>query len=100
MAEVGSIEIEVVYALPQRQSVVTLTVPAGTTVEQAVARSGILGACPEIDRGNLQVGIYGERVALKRVLREQDRIEIYRPLIADPKQVRRKRALGALKNKR
>ena len=88
MADPGRdlIEIEVVYALPQTQTVVTLKVPRGTTVGEAIERSGIAA------QDAVAVGIHGRRVAPSAVLREHDRIEIYRPLIADEKQLRRKRA--------
>ena len=86
------IEIEVVYALPQAQTVVTLRVPAGTTVQEAIARSGIAARHPEIDRASMLTGICGRRAPPSAVLREHDRVEIYRPLSADPKQARGRRA--------
>jgi len=86
------IEVEVAYALPQTQSVVILKVPVGTTVREAIARSGIAAQAAEGDWDAVAVGVFGRRVPLTTVLHEHDRIEIYRPLIADPKQARRKRA--------
>lgn len=85
-------KIEVVYALPQVQTLLTVEVPSGATVEQGIRLSGMLDKHPEIDLANSKVGIFGKLVKLDVALREKDRIEIYRPLIADPKEVRRKRA--------
>jgi len=86
------ISVEVVYALPQKQEVLTLKIGAGALVSEAIARSGILRDFPEIDLASAKVGIYGKQVKLDTVLRDKDRVEIYRALIADPKEVRRKRA--------
>lgn len=84
--------VEVVYALPQKQEALSLKIRAGAVVSEAIARSGILRDFPEIDLASAKVGIYGKQVKLDAVLRDKDRIEIYRPLIADPKEIRRKRA--------
>lgn len=84
--------VEVVYALPQKQEVLSLKIRPGAVVSEAIARSGILRDFPEIDLASAKVGIYGKQVKLDAVLRDKDRIEIYRPLIADPKEIRRKRA--------
>lgn len=86
------IEVEVAYALPRTQIVVTLKVPAGTTLREAIARSGIAAQPAGGDWNLVAVGICGKRAPLSTVLHEHDRVEIYRPLIADPKQARRKRA--------
>ena len=86
------IEVEVAYALPRTQTVVTLKVPIGTTVKEAIALSGIAAQPADGDWNTVAVGIFGKRAPLATVLRERDRVEIYRPLIADPKQARRKRA--------
>lgn len=87
------IPVEVAYAQPQRQLIVELEVPEGTTLEQAVRASGILAEFPEIDLGGRnKVGIFGKVAPMDRVLRPHDRVEIYRPLIADPREVRRRRA--------
>jgi hypothetical protein len=86
------ISVEVVYALPRKQEVLSLRIRSGALVSEAIARSGILRDFPEIDLASAKVGIYGKQVKLDAVLRDKDRIEIYRPLIADPKEVRRKRA--------
>src|SRR5687768_11641528 len=94
MDEPGSvlIEVEVVYALREAQTVMRVQVPYGTTIAQAIAASRILERHPEIDAGAMRVGIFGQRKALTAVPDDGDRIEIYRPLIADPKEARRNRA--------
>lgn len=84
--------IEVVYALPEEQQLITLDVEQGTTVEQAVKLSGILEKYPEIDLSKNKLGIFGKATKAEQELRDKDRVEIYRPLIADPKESRRKRA--------
>ena len=88
----NEILVEVAYALPKQQLILELMVPEGTTAEQAVDKSGILAKFPEIDPAQNKLGIFGKLVKGDTVLRERDRVEIYRPLIADPKEVRRKRA--------
>ena len=87
-----TINIEVVYALPHEQTLLRKNVPAGTTVADAIQASGILQKHPEIDLATSKLGIFGKLTKADVVLRDKDRIEIYRPLIADPKEVRRKRA--------
>ena len=86
------INIEVVYAMPDEQTLRRQSVPAGTTVLEAVQASGMLTRHPEIDLANNKLGIFGKLTHADVVLRDKDRIEIYRALIADPKEVRRKRA--------
>ena len=86
------INIEVVYALPDEQVLLKRSVPHGTTVAEALRASGILEKNPGIDLANNKLGIFGKLAKADAVLRDKDRIEIYRPLIADPKEVRRKRA--------
>lgn len=88
----NEILVEVAYALPKQQLIVELMVPEGATAEQAVLQSGILQKFPEIDLAQNKLGIFGKLVKSDTVLRERDRVEIYRPLIADPKEVRRQRA--------
>lgn len=92
MSQGDLIPVEVAYALPHQQAVLKLDVPQGTQLGQAVERSGILRRFPEIDLAQCRVGIYGKLSSLDAVLRPGDRIEIYRPLQADPKEVRRQRA--------
>lgn len=84
--------IEVTYALPEEQVLISLDVEPGTTVEQAVKLSGILEKFFDIDLTKNKLGIFGKVIKADQVLRDKDRVEIYRPLIADPKESRRKRA--------
>ncbi len=87
-----SLRIEVVYALPDRQEVARLQLPEGTTAQQAIEVSGLLAKFPEIDLAKSKLGIYAKLIKPDTVLRDRDRVEIYRPLIADPKEVRKQRA--------
>jgi putative ubiquitin-RnfH superfamily antitoxin RatB of RatAB toxin-antitoxin module len=84
--------IEVAFALPQRQSLLSVNVPVDATVRQAIESSGILRMYPEIDLTQHKVGIWSRTVRLDDSLVSGDRIEIYRPLIADPKDMRKRRA--------
>jgi len=86
--------VEVVYALPHKQKIISLTVGEGTTVRQAVMESGIEEHFPEVDVQTCALGIFGKAVPKpdERVLSSGERVEIYRPLIADPKEVRKQRA--------
>ena len=95
------IEIEVVYAAVDRQVLRTLSVPQGTTVREAVLKSGIGGEFPELNLSDCPLGIFGKVVAdpQVRLIEAGDRIEIYRPLLADPKEVRRLRAAKAAEAK-
>lgn len=86
------IYVELVYALPAEQILLKTEVPKGTTIAEAVKLSGILVKFPEIDLEKNKFGIFGKLSKADTVLREKDRVEIYRPLIADPKEIRRKRA--------
>ncbi len=86
------IQIEVVYGLAHKQKLLSLPVAEGTTVEQAIKESGILALFPEIDLTKNKVGVWNKAVKLSTVLDDLDRVEIYRPLIADPKEVRKRRA--------
>lgn len=86
------IDVEVVYALPGIQTLLELKVATGTTALQAIERSGILEQHPEISLDKNKIGIFGKLVKQDTVLRGNDRVEIYRALVADPKEVRRKRA--------
>ena len=94
MAEVA-IDVIVAFALPDRQWLIPLGVPAGTTVREAILCSGLLEQVPGIDLGTARVGIYGKLSTMETVVRSLDRIEVYRPLIADPKEARRKRVTQA-----
>ena len=84
--------VEVAYALPDKQSLVSLEVEEGTTIKEAIEASGVLDTYDQIDLTRDKVGIFSKFATLDTVLREKDRVEIYRPLIADPKQVRKERA--------
>ena len=86
------ITVEVVYALPTTATSLLVEVPVGTSAEQAVIKSGIFDKCPEIDANNLTLGIWNRTCKLNQQGKDGDRIEIYRPLIADPKDARRRRA--------
>jgi putative ubiquitin-RnfH superfamily antitoxin RatB of RatAB toxin-antitoxin module len=92
MVAAESIEVHVVYALPDRQSVYTVRVPAGTTIIEAIRHSGVLADFSEIVLSTTKLGIYGRKAEPNQAVRAGDRIEIYRPLTADPKVVRRERA--------
>ena len=86
------IHVEVVYARPEEQVLVAIEVEHGSTVKQVIERSGISDRFPEIRGAPARVGIFGKSAELEAVVREGDRIEIYRPLIADPKKQRQSRA--------
>jgi uncharacterized protein len=88
--------VEVAYALPQKQWLIAITVASGTTALQAIQQSGLLMQFPEIAIEKFKIGVFGKVVHRDQVLQAMDRVEIYRPLIADPKQARRLRA--AIKN--
>jgi uncharacterized protein len=90
MAEL--LHVQVCYATPLRELFRDLTVEEGTTIEQAIVQSGILRDVPGIDLATQPVGLYGKKRALDTVVRERDRIEIYRALVADPKNARRRRS--------
>lgn len=90
------INIEVVYGLPDKQKLLALPVEPGVTVEQAIIESGMLTLFNEIDLSVNKVGIWNRAVKLSGIVDDLDRIEIYRPLIADPKEVRKRRAEKAV----
>ncbi|MFO7919665.1 MAG: RnfH family protein, partial [Nioella sp.] len=85
------IQVEVAYARPERQVILPVMLPAGSTIEQAIEQSGIVGEFPEIDLSQNKVGIFGKLSKKTAELKAGDRVEIYRPLLADPKEVRRRR---------
>jgi uncharacterized protein len=86
------LRVEVVFAGPDEQVLLALAVDDGTTVGQVIARSGIANRFPTIGAAPARVGVFGKRTRLDAPVRDGDRIEIYRPLTADPKDVRRERA--------
>jgi putative ubiquitin-RnfH superfamily antitoxin RatB of RatAB toxin-antitoxin module len=99
MADFDLITVEVAYALPHKQKIISLLVEPGTTAMEAVKRSRIQEHFPDIDLNNLKMGIFGQSLgtkgletADKHLLHQGDRVEIYRPLVSDPKEARRKRA--------
>jgi hypothetical protein len=94
---VSEIQVEVVYALPERQYVRQVKLELGSNVEQAIQASGLLELRGDIDLSRNKVGIYSRPAKLGDVLNDGDRVEIYRPLIADPKELRRQRAENAKK---
>jgi putative ubiquitin-RnfH superfamily antitoxin RatB of RatAB toxin-antitoxin module len=86
------IHVEVVYALPNEQRVFALVVNKEMTVKEIIEKSGVLTVYPEVDLDKNKVGVFSRNVKLDATVRDKDRIEIYRPLLADPKEIRRKRA--------
>lgn len=84
--------VEVAYALPKQQLIIPVQVLPNTTAEQAITSSGILEKFPDIDLSQNKIGLFGKAIKLDTVLRQFDRVEIYRPLIADPKEMRKQRA--------
>lgn len=90
--EAESINIEVAYATPEKQIIRTANVDAGTSIGAAIVQSGIMMDFPDLELEDAKVGLFGKTAAMTAVLSDGDRVEIYRPLIADPKEVRRKRA--------
>jgi putative ubiquitin-RnfH superfamily antitoxin RatB of RatAB toxin-antitoxin module len=91
-SEYSEIRIEVAYATPEKQAILTLFVPPGTTVAGGIGLSAIRDEFPDLEIDSGRVGIFSRKVPMDHVLRDGDRIEIYRPLIADPKEVRRRKA--------
>lgn len=90
-AESDLIQVEVAYARPERQVILPVMLAPGATIEQAIEQSGVLDEFPEIDLGQNKVGIFGKLSKKTAELKAGDRVEIYRPLLADPKEVRRRR---------
>ncbi len=86
------IEVEVAYATPEKQVILTVDAEPGVTIEEAIVASGILAQFPEIDLAKNKVGIFGKAGKLDQKMAAGDRVEIYRPLIADPKAARKKKA--------
>ena len=94
MAQPDAITVHVCHALPDGAFLQSVVLPAGATLEQAIRASGLLEVHAQIDLAVNQVGIYGKKKKLDTVLRAHDRVEVYRPLQADPKDARRRRAGG------
>ena len=95
----ADISVEVVYALPDKQYLLEVSLEEGATVEQAIQASGLLTLRKDIDLSSNKVGIFSRPVKLSDTLQDGDRVEIYRPLIADPKEMRRQRAERAATKK-
>lgn len=93
------INVEVCYARPDLQVKIPLQIPVGSTVREAIKVSGILQQLPGMDLSHAQVGIFSQVCSLDRLLQEADRVEIYRPLLQDPKEARRQRAAKTQKTK-
>jgi putative ubiquitin-RnfH superfamily antitoxin RatB of RatAB toxin-antitoxin module len=100
VSAVDTINVEVAYALPEKQVIRAVNVEVGTTIGGAIVQSGIMMEFPELDIEKSDVGIFGKVATMTTVLADGDRVEIYRPLIADPKEVRRKRAAEGKVTKR
>jgi putative ubiquitin-RnfH superfamily antitoxin RatB of RatAB toxin-antitoxin module len=99
MSDIEMIAVEVAYALPEKQKIIALLVKPGTTAIGAVEQSGIVKEFPEIDIETAKMGIFGQALGTKGLakapeyrMQPGDRVEIYRPLLADPKEARRRRA--------
>lgn len=90
---VDSISVKVVFALPEKQYIKELTLNAGATVQEAIELSALTEELEGLIVDPKMVGIFGNKVPVSQVLQDGDRVEIYRPLIADPKEVRRQRAI-------
>jgi putative ubiquitin-RnfH superfamily antitoxin RatB of RatAB toxin-antitoxin module len=86
------VRVQVCYATPQRQFLLDVSIPAGSTLHQAIKVSGVLQLAPEIDLSVWRVGVYSKLKSLDSEVHDHDRVEIYRPLIADPMESRRRRA--------
>lgn len=91
--------VEVAYALPHEQLIICIKVCEGMNAEQTIKASGILTKFPEINLNINKIGIFGKLSTLNTVLNDQDRVEIYRVLLADPKETRKQRAAGKLKHR-
>jgi len=92
----NNITIEITYALPDKQTLLSLSVAENCSVQEAIEQSGILQLHPDINLSENKVGVWYKTTKLSTTLNDGDRIEIYRPLIADPKEVRKKRAAKAV----
>jgi len=98
MENVSEIEISVAYATPSRQREAHVRLPAGSTIEEAIRRSGLLAEFPDIDLTRCKVGVYGEVLEPGTILQGGERVEIYRSLVADPKEARRRRGRATDRN--
>jgi hypothetical protein len=92
-----TIHVEVALAMPERQELIALEVISGSTLADAIAQSGVIEMFEGFELDVTKIGIFGLKASQDQVLREGDRVEIYRPLIADPKESRRQRAVKQAK---
>lgn len=99
-ADRGAVEVEVIYAQPLRHAAFLLKLPVGSTLRHAIEASGVMREFPEIDLAKCRLGIYGKLARADTVLSAQDRIEIYRHLLADPKDIRKQRAAAGVQSRR
>lgn len=90
--QLGVLKVAIAYVGVETQVLRPMEVIQGTTARGAIEGSGILEQCPEIDLGRFKIGIYGRLIGLDQILADGDRVEIYRPLIANPKEARKRRA--------
>ena len=88
----GEIQVEIAYATPEKQVLLAIGVPAGCTVAEAIERSKIRNEFPGLEMDLSSVGIFSRKVSLNDILSDGDRVEIYRPLLIDPKEMRKRRA--------
>lgn len=88
----GHIKVEVAYANPNKQVIISLKLNVGASVREAISRAGVMADFPEIDLAVNKVGIFGKLVTPDTILHDADRVEIYRPLVCDPKERRRRQA--------
>lgn len=86
------INVEIAYAKPEKQTLLSISIEQNCTVSEAILQSGILSEFPEIDLNTIKVGIFAKPCPLNQPVQEGDRVEIYRPLTNDPKEMRRSRA--------
>ena len=91
-SQINTIQVEVVYGLAEEQALLSVDVPENSQVKEVILASGILEQFPQIDLDKAKVGLFGKLTKMDQSVRARDRIEIYRPLIADPKEVRKRRA--------
>jgi len=96
----NTIQIEIAYATPERQVILVIQADEGSSPREVVMKSDIDQYFPEIDKQNCDIGIFGKAIRPDQVLESGDRIEIYRPLLADPKEVRKRRAAQGLRMKK
>lgn len=94
MELIKKIQVEIVYANSQQQTILTVVIDEGSTIEKVIDCSGILDIFPDIDLSQQKVGIFSQQKKLTDLVEDGDRVEIYRALIIDPKEARKRRAKG------